>query len=134
MTPNTTTTTTNHAMRVLLLLAAALTIVLGMSLASPAAAFVDNGEDDDETSQAQVEEQDEADRDDDLGDDTEGNGFVNDTEEREAAPVGGVDAGFGGAAGADSGLGSIHVVAVTLLALAILAHTATARRTAHVRA
>ena len=116
--------TTTHATR-LLLLAATLTLALGMSLATPAAAFVDDDANDD-ASEARVEEQADA---------PAGNGFVdNGDDEREAAPVGGVDAGFGGAAGAASGLGPLHLVAVTLLGLAIVAHTATARRTARVRA
>ena len=120
--------TTTHATR-LLLLAATLTLALGMSLATPAAAFVDDDANDD-ASEAQVEEQVE-----EQADAPAGNGFVdNGDDEREAAPVGGVDAGFGGAAGAASGLGPLHLVAVTLLGLAIVAHTATARRTARVRA
>lgn len=122
---------TTPATRMMLLLGAVVVLALGMSLATPAAAFVNDDVDDDETSEAQVEDG----QHDDHADDAADNGFVNDADDdREAAPTGGVDAGFGGGAGVEAGLGAVHLVAMTLLGLAIVAHTANARRTARVRA
>jgi hypothetical protein len=123
----------NTALRALLLAAAAVGLALGMTLMSPAAAFVNEDADDGASEEPAGEPADEPTGEDDAPgtDEADGNGFVNGDEE--AAPVGGVDAGFGG--GADQGgLGAPHAAAISLLGLALAGHAANARRLASDRA
>ncbi|MEX1165137.1 MAG: hypothetical protein WEB03_16320 [Nitriliruptor sp.] len=113
-----TRTTTMNPVRLLLTLTAMTALIVVLALASPAAAqFVDQGPSDTDTAAAD-------DQVDDQG-----------TSEQETAPVGGVDAGFGGAAIEDgAGLGAPHAAAFALLILALVGHLANARRLAPVRA
>jgi hypothetical protein len=129
--------TATSALRALLLAAAAVGLALGMTLMSPAAAFV-NEDADDGASEEPADDHADDQADDHAGDDdapgtgdADEGGFVNGDEED--APVGGVDAGFGG--GADQGgLGAPHAAAIALLGLALAGHAANARRTASDRA
>jgi hypothetical protein len=106
---------TTNPVRLLLMLIAMTALTIGLAFASPAAGqFVD---DDDDSGSEQSEGQDD-------GDDE---GFVED-EEAEDAPVGGVDAGFGGGLDQDAGLALPAVVALTLLGFAIAGHLAHAGR------
>ena len=111
------TSETTPATRLLLALAATAALLLGMSLASPAAAFVVDDDDADTAEPAESED----------------NGFVNDEDEQESPPVGGVDAGFGGAAADQAGLGALHATALGLLGLALAGHLAHLRRTSAAR-
>ncbi len=133
-----TRTRTTTTVQLLLAMTAALALAAGLAFASPAAAqFVDedgqadagdeqhdDGHDGQETPEPAADDHD--------APESDGNGFVGD--DREAAPVGGVDAGFGGGAEQAAGFGVPHAAAVALLGLALTGHLANARRTATVRA
>ena len=114
----------------------------------------ENGLDDDAEDQGLEDDGDAAEDDDFGGDDAEGDaaeddGFgaddgADDAEETEVldesleaddgaegegeTPAGGVDAGFGGAAGDGNGFGAPHAAAAGLLALALAGHAAYGRR------
>jgi hypothetical protein len=130
------TRTATPVTRPLLVLAAMTALALGLLLASPATAFVDETSDDEATEEQTTEEapEDEAGAQEATEEEPEsdGNGFVGD-DGQESPPVGGVDAGFGGGA-EQSGLGVPHAAALVMLGLALAAHLATARRFASVRA
>jgi hypothetical protein len=138
-----TTTHTTTTIRLLLAMTATLALALGLAFASPAAAqFVDESEDDGATEE-QAADQEAADDEPTVEDEgsagdeapaSNGNGFVgNNHDEHEAAPVGGIDAGFGGGA-EQAGFGASHAAAMALLVLALTGHAANARRTSSVRA
>lgn len=111
------TATTTIARSVLLVIGAT-ALAIGLLFANPAAAqFVDREESSDGTEQTEVQE-----------------APTERVEEQEAAPTGGVDAGFGGAADQGTGLGAPHALALTLVAFALAGHVANVRRTAPVRA
>jgi hypothetical protein len=130
------TRTATPVTRPLLVLAAMTALALGLLLASPATAFVDETSDDEATEEQTTEEapEDEAGAQEATEEEPEsdGNGFVGD-DGQESPPVGGVDAGFGGGA-EQSGLGVPHAAALVMLGLALAAHLATARRFASVLA
>jgi hypothetical protein len=128
--------TATSATRPLLVLATMTALALGLLLASPATAFVDEAADDEATEEQAPEEapEDEAveqEAPDEERPASEGNGFVGDGGQ-ESPPVGGVDAGFGGGA-EQAGIGVPHAAAIVMLGLALAAHVATARRVASVR-
>lgn len=101
----------------------AMLFVLALSWVSSAAAFIEEGPGDEATvQQAPAEE--------DAGGASAGDGFV----EVESAPVGGVDAGFGGTVEGGTGLGLPHAVAAGLLALIAAAHVIRNRKVATVTA
>jgi hypothetical protein len=132
--------TATSATRPLLVLATMTALALGLLLASPAAAFVDETSDDEATEEQAPEEAPEGEAaaqeaaEEESTEErpaSEGNGFVGDGGQ-ESPPVGGVDAGFGGGA-EQAGIGVPHAAAIVMLGLALAAHVATARRVASVR-
>jgi hypothetical protein len=124
------TRTATSTVRLVLLMTAMTAMVIALAFASPAAAqFVDE-DPDGGTEDADTAEQDTAEEE---AEPAGGNGFVG-GDEQEAAPTGGVDAGFGGGADQGTGLGAPHALAIGLLGLAMAGHVAQARRVAAVPA
>lgn len=123
-------TTAAHRLPLLAAATLALALLLALGIASPAAGFVDD------TAAPQPTEDTTAQPTQNTGFDAEGPGFIDsgtDDEHNgaaadgadahtgdEAAPTGGVSAGFGGLAASEAGLGALHAVAAGLLALVAL--------------
>jgi hypothetical protein len=134
VTPVRTATSTTGSLPTRAITAAVVAVALALLLSGPATAFVDETPDEgaDETTEEPAAEREAAD-DEGEGERPGGDGFVGDRgDTREAPPVGGVDAGFGGGVTA-GGPGALHAVAVSLLLLALAGHAANARRGAVVR-
>lgn len=131
------TRTDSTTIRLLLAMTATLALTLGLAFAGPAAAqFVDESETADEQADDEAPDQ-EADAEasaDEPAPESPGDGFVgNDHDGQEAAPVGGIDAGFGGASEQAPGFGASHASALALLGLVLAGHAVNARRTASAR-